>query len=135
MSALVRLLYPSPPASRSAPRIIGWWERRRLQFNLVVGATGIVSLLAINIISLLPPDIGPARIPPGAIVVYAVLANMFYTAGWGFELAFNAWWGDDPPAIGPILFRQGLIFSVGLTLLPVGLAGLVWMMQLFRWLT
>jgi hypothetical protein len=114
MSALVRLLYPPPATSRSAAPIIGWWERRRLQFNLVIGATGVLSLLAINFITLLPPNFSRASIPLGAVIVYAVAANMCYTAGWALELAFNAWWKDDPP--------------------PVGLAGFGWFLQLFRWL-
>jgi len=66
----------------------------------------------------MPPLVG--------VLAYAALANFFYTGGWITELAFNAWWGNDPPRIGPILFRQGLIFAVGVTLLPVALAALGW---------
>ena len=33
-------------------------------------------------------------------------------------------WGDQAPRAGPALFRQGVIFSVGLTLFPIALVGL-----------
>jgi hypothetical protein len=35
--------------------------------------------------------------------------------------------GLRAPAIGPVLFRYGFVFSVGLTVLPVLLAGLGWL--------
>jgi hypothetical protein len=127
VSALVRLLYPLPPTSRAPAAIIAWWERRRLRFNLIVGAAGVVSITVANLIFLVPPAsrlLGPP--PLLAIVAYGALANLCYTAGWASELAFNAWWRDDPPPVGPVLFRQGLIFSVGLTLLPIAFAAITW---------
>ncbi len=133
MSALVRLLYPVPAPSRSAAAIIGWWERRRLRFNLIVGAAGFFSIGIINLVLALPPNPELAGIPLGPAVVFGVLANVCYTAGWATELTFNAWWRKDPPAIGPVLFRQGLIFSVGLALLPVALAGAAWALKFARW--
>jgi hypothetical protein len=132
MTALVRLLYPAPPTSRRASAVIGWWERRRLRYNLVVGGAGALTLAGISLIGLMPPYSHGLLVPPGAILVYGVLANIFYTAGWFSELVFNAWWRDSPPAVGPFLFRQGLIFSVGLTLLPVGLAAVDWAFRLLR---
>ena len=35
-------------------------------------------------------------------------------------------WGERCPPVGPALFRQGLAFSVGLTLLPILLASFAW---------
>lgn len=105
-----------------------------MTFNLVVGTTGLLSLGLINLILGLPPLSGQAPgIPILPALAYGMLANLFYSAGWGIELLFNAWWRKDPPDIGPILFRQGVIFSVGLTLLPVALAGFVWAAGLVRW--
>lgn len=133
MSALVRLLYPLPTRSRSPAAIIGWWERRRLAFNLMVGAAGLLSIGVMNLILALPPLSRGPGIPFLPAVVFGVLANLCYSAGWGAEIAFNAWWREDPPAVGPVLFRQGLIFSIGLTLLPVVLASLEWAARLVRW--
>lgn len=133
MSALVRLLYPVPASSRSAGAVIGWWERRRLRFNLVVGGTGLFSIGVVNLILALPPNPEFAGLPLGPALVFGLLANVCYTAGWAIELSFNAWWRKDPPAIGPVLFRQGLIFSVGLALLPVAIAGAVWAVKFAAW--
>ena len=132
MSALVRLLYPVPALSRSPGAVVGWWEHRRLTYNLVVGGTGLVSLVAVNLLQLLPPPEFRFGVPFGAVVAFGVLANVFYTGGWAAELLFNAWWRHDPPPVGPILFRQGLIFSVGLALLPIGMAGLGWLVRLLK---
>lgn len=129
MSALVRLLYP--PTSRSPAAVIAWWERRRLRFNLIVGATGLLTVTAVNILFLLPPGSRLPGLPPAiGVVIYAGLANLCYTGGWVTELAFNAWWREDPPPVGPILFRQGLIFAVGVTLLPIALAAAGWGVRL-----
>ena len=130
MSSLVRLLYPPPVVSRSAPAIVTWWERRRLRFNLIVGGTGLFTLLSVDLFGWLPPSPHPFGAPLGGVIAYAILANLFYTAGWAFEIAFNVWWKDDPPAVGPFLFRQGLLFSIGLTLLPIGLAAVEWLARI-----
>ncbi len=134
MSPLVRLLYPLAARSRTPVAVIGWWERRRVTFNLVVGTSGLFSLGLVNMILGLPPLSGPVPgIPILPALAYGILANVLYSAGWGTELLFNAWWRKDPPEIGPVLFRQGLIFSVGLTLLPVAMAGLAWAAGFARW--
>jgi hypothetical protein len=57
---LADFLY-APPAPRTVPGIIRWWESRRLKYNLIVGGTGVFSLTAIRVISSLPPD--PLHIP------------------------------------------------------------------------
>jgi hypothetical protein len=132
VSALVRLLYPAPVWSRSPGAVIRWWERKRLTYNIVVGTAGLSTLLVVNALGLLPPGPRFAVVPLPAIIVFGVLANVFYTAGSVVEVVFNAWWKDDPPQIGPILFRQGLIFSVGLALLPIGIAAVDWVFRLAK---
>ncbi|MBL8985315.1 MAG: hypothetical protein JNJ80_03525 [Gemmatimonadetes bacterium] len=134
MSALVRLLYPPPTTSRHPTSVIAWWERRRLAFNLIVGGTGILTLMVANLFAWLPPDRGAGLPPLFAAVVYGVAANLFYTSGWMFEVLFNAWWKDDPPRIGPVLFRQGLLFSIGLTLLPTAFVALDYGFRVLRWI-
>ena len=76
----------------------------------------------------LPPPLGvgapPLRLLLGGAVVYGVLANLCYCLGPLTELAIYRLWGEDAPRAGPVLFRQGLAFSVGLTLFPIALTGL-----------
>jgi hypothetical protein len=134
VSALTRLLFPAPAEVRSTGAIFRWWESRRLTFNLVVGATGVVTLGAMKLIALTPPlSMNLPVFWPG-IVAYGVFANLFYSLGFATEAAMQRAWHEETPRVGPALFRQGLVFSVGLTLFPVALMGINWSFQLLRWI-
>jgi hypothetical protein len=128
MSQLVEVLYPLPDRRRTALSSLHWWESRRLLFNRVVGATGLVTLACASVFFAAVGEFSLAALIT-ASVVYGVAANACYTLGWAAELAARAAWGRHAPDVGPLLFRQGLIFSVGLTLLPVLLMALVGVLQ------
>lgn len=132
MSALTRFLYPLP-ATRSVGSIIRWWESRRLAYNLAVGSAGVVTLTAVTAFGLLPPGSHGLLPPPGLVLVYGALANLCYTAGWVIEASAHAIFRDELLPFGPPLFRQGLLFSVGLTLLPIVMGALEWGVRLLRW--
>lgn len=128
MTSLVDRLYPLPDVRRTPLSLLRWWESRRLFYNRVVGTTGLVTLAGFSLFFALPPHSSP---PPAEFllvgtVAYALMANACYSLGWLAELAARAVWGREAPEIGPVLFRQGLIFSVGLTLLPLPVAALLW---------
>jgi hypothetical protein len=53
VTALTRFFFDAVYAPRSAWSVVGWWERRRSTYNLVVGAAGLVTLTAVNLFSLL----------------------------------------------------------------------------------
>ena len=55
------------------------------------------------------------------ITAYAIAANVCYSLGAPAELLLERWLGRQTYAIGPALFRYGLIYSVGLTLFPLAL--------------
>jgi hypothetical protein len=135
MSALTRLLFPAPAEVRSTASIFRWWESRRLTFNVIVGGTGLITLSVIKAIMMLPPlsSHGTVFFWPG-IVAYGVFANLFYSLGFVTEAAMQRAWHDDTPRVGPALFRQGLTFSVGLTLFPIALMGIGYGFQLLRWI-
>jgi hypothetical protein len=133
MTALTRFLYPVP-ARRSIGQIIIWWERRRLAFNLVVGATGIVSYGFAAALAALPPIKHDGGIPLVAVLVYGILANLCYTLGWMIEGGAHLAWRDDIKPSGPVLFRQGLLFAVGLTCLPMAVAVFDWGIRFLRFL-
>ena len=126
MALLARLLFPVPASTRTLPSIVGWWERRRLVYNVAVGAAGTVSLAAVNLLSALPPSPHPFGVPVGLIVVYGGLANLMYCSGWLVEAGFQRMWKEEVPQVGPVLYRYGLVFSVGLSLLPVVLGAIDW---------
>ena len=132
MSQLVEVLYPLPDVRRTPLSQLRWWESRRLFYNKVVGTAGVATLAGVSIISLLPPHPVPVGVPEMAIgaAVYGILANGCYSLGWLLEMLACRVWGRKAPDLGPLLFRQGLIFSVGLTLLPLLLAALLWVARI-----
>jgi hypothetical protein len=130
MSALTRILFPLPDYRRTPWSLLRWWESRRLTYNVAVGGAGLVTLGFLVLFSVLPPGLpGPVFVWRG-VVVYAVVANLGYCLGWAAELAMRALWKEQAPDAGPALFRQGLAFAVGLTLLPIPMMGLTWLMRL-----
>lgn len=108
--------------------MLKWWEARRPAYNLIVGAAGCATIALTSLTLALPaPFRGvtpPFSVLLGVAAVYAVLANLCYFFGPLTEIAMYRLWGDEAPRAGPVLFRQGLIFSVGLTLFPVALTGI-----------
>jgi hypothetical protein len=133
MSALTEFLFAAP-AARKAGAILRWWEKRRLTFNLMVGAAGLFSLAFMQVVTRLPPH---AHRPPTSevvpvIVVFGVLANFCYLLGPTVEIALDRVWGRSVLPTGPTLFRMGLTFSVGLALLPTLIVCLDWGFRVMR---
>ena len=127
------VLFPPADQRRTTFSLLTWWESRRLTFNAIVGGTGLFTLLVVYIISFIPPS---ARMPLDwrPIAVYAVLANICYSFGWAIEALAQRIWGEKCPRFGPALFRQGLAFAVGLTLLPILLMSFTWVVRSLVWL-
>ena len=132
MSALTRVLFPAPAEVRNTGGILRWWESRRLTFNVVVGGAGLVTLAAMKVIALLPPLSMSMPIFWPGVLAYGVLANLFYSLGFMTEAVMQRAWREDTPRVGPPLFRQGLIFSVGLTLLPIAMFGIAKTVMLLK---
>lgn len=130
MSALTRILFPLPDYWRTPWTLLRWWESRRFTYNVAVGAAGLVTLGVIGVVSRLPPQPSGPGFDWRGVVVYGVLANLCYSLGWLTEVAMRALWGEEAPYAGPALFRQGLSFAVGLTLLPIPLICLSWVARL-----
>ena len=128
-SALGRLLYPAP-AERRTGAIIGWWERRRLPYNLILGGAGALSLGVVNVVAALPPFGQTAGVPWFGVVVYGLLANLCYSLGPAVELGLEKVWGGRILPAGPLLFRAGLTFAVGLTLLPIILVTIAYLLRI-----
>ena len=122
-------LFRREPAELTSWQILFWWEARRLPFNLIVGAAGVVTfavMLACAIvcervigIPIGMPD--PPILVPFAIAVYAFAANVCYTGGWIAELIALEVWGERARPLGEIAFGLGVMFSALLTLLPAAL--------------
>lgn len=133
MSLLVNLLYPPANYRRSVLSTIAWWESKRVRYNVAVGATGFFTLGIVKLIALLPPGV-PARFGWQPIVAYALLANVAYSFGAPLEIGLKRFMKDERMLVGPALFRQGLAFSVGLTLLPIAVVSIGWVVRVGAWL-
>jgi hypothetical protein len=131
MTAVEKYFFTPLYYPRSAWSVLSWWEARRPVFNLCVGAAGLMTLATLEFLSALPPHRVDFGVPWRPVVVYAVLANIGYTLGPIADLVLRRQLGERAPAVGPVLLRYGFAFSLGLTLLPIGLGGLIWLIRLF----
>ncbi len=109
--------------------IVRWWEARRLTYNLLVGLTGILSVILtvfVGSMAVKPGD--DFEEPMGLLffsIVFAVTANVCYTSGWIVDLVR---YRGEPSRK---LFRVGLIFSIVLALLPALWAVCAWLFTLY----
>ena len=115
----------------SARDAIGWWEARRIPFNLIVGTVGILTCMVVGVVGLGAellfnsefgiPD--PPLFALFGIILYGILANVFFTGGWVAELFVRRIWPREADRFATLSFSLGLIFSVMLTLAPAVLVG------------
>jgi hypothetical protein len=116
VTSITEFLFPAP-ASRATGAIIRWWEKRRLVYNLAVGAAGSVSFVVMSIVdSILEGD--PHLVPWPFVVLFGLGANLMYCLGPALEILIDKVWGRTVLPAGPSLYRMGLTFSVGLALFP-----------------
>jgi len=130
MTAVEKYLFTPLYYPESTGAVLRWWEARRPFFNICVGAAGLLSLATISLIAHLLPLGGPFPVSWRVVILYAVMANLAYLLGPAADLALRGVLGDRAPAVGPVLFRYGLVFSIGLSLLPIPLAVLGWLISL-----
>lgn len=115
-----RYLFSPLYAPRSAWAVLGWWERRRLLYNIVVGTAGLATTATAAMVGLLVP--GSGLLGPQLLmgpIVYGIAANLFYSLGAPVDLLLRRWLRHDAGPVAQALFRYGLGFAVGLTLLPI----------------
>ena len=118
---------------------IGWWEARRVPWNLIVGCAGLVTCTSVFIYAiaadiLFGKDIGlpdPPIFGVFMVLFYAIGANVCYTGGWICELLVAKLWPQEADQFARRSFAAGLIFSVFVTLIPgvlmlvMGILGLI----------
>jgi hypothetical protein len=129
MRALTEFLFPAP-ARRTTGAVIGWWERRRLAYNLWVGGAGLISLGTTYLVAALPPGGVVLPFPWLPIVIFGGMANVCYLLGPTVELLIDRLWGRAVLPTGPALFRMGLTFSVGLALFPALIMTIGWVIRI-----
>jgi hypothetical protein len=109
---------------------IQWWEVRRIPFNLVLAALGLVTVLVIEVVgsTLAKPSedaVEPALLFVG-VVLYGIGANMAYTLGWITELLWSAGDTNKAEVLRARVFLIGLLGSSIVTVFPAVLASVIW---------
>jgi len=115
----------------SAREAIGWWEARRVPFNLIVGITGIITCIVVSVVGLgaeilFQSEFGLPDPPLFAligVVIYGLLANVCFTGGWILELIVRKAWPQEADRFATLSLSLGVIFSVLLTLAPAIVVG------------
>ena len=109
----------------TAKDVIGWWESRRIPFNLIVGIAGVITCICagavLGVAAILDPrnlDVGSPILGPILIALYAILANICYTGGWIAELIIRKLWPHEAERFAQSSFFLGVVLSVLLTLAP-----------------
>jgi len=105
---------------------VGWWEARRVPYNVIVGAVGLVSAAVMVGVAFACERRGGAAIglpdsplfAIAGVLLYGIIANVCYTGGWITELLVARFWRADRSRFGPIAFTLGTGFSVFATLVP-----------------
>jgi NADH:ubiquinone oxidoreductase subunit 5 (subunit L)/multisubunit Na+/H+ antiporter MnhA subunit len=124
-------IFSVPEGGRSASDIIRWWELRRIPYNLLVGITGLCSLLLfyffISRTNALKP--GEDAIEPMALVAAPVIMNLCYTAGWIVEVFLGKPQSEDGRVLGPRLLKVGLKSSLVVVALPTAFWAGYWLLQ------
>jgi len=105
------------PRPDGAVETFCWWEARRVQYNLVVGATGLFTMAVVQLCGF-----GSAGGFIFAALSYGMMANICYSSGWLSDLLARHYWKEKAEHFGPILYCQGVAFSVLLTLVPAAMA-------------
>jgi hypothetical protein len=120
----------------STREIVVWWEIRRIPYNLTLLAVGLASVFAIEWIGGRIVPVGEDFVEPlgllFGVIAYAILANVCYSLGWITELIWKSGDASERLAIRRRLFRNGFLFSVGLTGLPAALMLLLWAASGFK---
>ena len=120
----LRKLLFEPTLVRSPLSVIRWWESRRPLYNLAVGVTGL-GVLGYSVGLELLLGNGLLEVPLIGVVAYGIAANVCYTLGPAAEMTIEKFLKRPVYGLGPALFRYGLVFSLGLTLLPAAMITIV----------
>ena len=120
----IRWLFAAPPEPVTTLRVIGWWELRRIPFNVIVGGFGILAFIvfadSIYSAGVLQP--GEDAVEPFVLLLTPVAANICYTAGWLVDAPLRFVYPSLRAGFTLFLFRLGLSFS----LLVISLPAVIW---------
>jgi hypothetical protein len=91
-------------------------------YNVAVGVAGAMSAASLMVAKLIVDPEHFEFVPWQAVLAYALIANVAYSAGPVVDSYICRRWGAQYVSIGPALFRYGFVFAVGVTLIPIPVA-------------
>lgn len=125
MKPIFSWLFKVPDGDRSILSVVGWWEIRRIPYNILIGLFGLVCLLIFYLFiqSSGHLQVGEDAVEPTALFIAPILINFAYTAGWVIELISRGLFREQSRLIGPTLLKAGIVFSMFMVSLPAGIWG------------
>jgi len=130
----IRWLFATPSEPVTALRVIGWWELRRIPYNIIVGAFGILCLIiffvSIEATGHLQP--GEDAVEPMALCLAPFAVNFCYTAGWLLDAPLRLLRPSLSARLTPLLFALGVGFSLCVVSLPAVFWGGYRLLQLLH---
>ena len=100
--------------------MVAWWEVRRIPFNIIIGAYGVVCVLvffwAFATSGQLQP--GEDAVEPLALIAAPFGINLLDTLGWLVEIPARVLKPSLSPRFGPLLLTLGLGLGLSLISLP-----------------
>ncbi|MBC8138879.1 MAG: hypothetical protein H8F28_23620 [Fibrella sp.] len=119
-------LFFIPHESRTNGEIVRWWEKRRLAYNGIVGAFGIVTVVVVG--CSVPSNAAWGGILAGSAVI-GVAANICYCAGWIVEIFLQRYFVRHRRyRVGRVLMNIGLSFSLFVVVTPGFITALLLML-------
>ena len=116
---LKKLFIVNTEDNRPWYKVLLWWEFRRLLYNFLLIVLGFIAL---TILSFIVKDLWTFFSPPifffmwtGAFII---LANVFYTSGWIFQLITRKSNNRFIQKATPRIFLYGIAFSFLIQLIP-----------------
>lgn len=124
-----------PPCGRRSFWSVGlWWEAWRIPYNLVLllGIVVSVTLFMAGILNSTTLAPGEDAVEPLALMFGVpfgiIMANVCYCIGPVVEFVVNRIWAKGSGRLGLVLLILGMLFSLGLVLLPGCFGMLVWIL-------
>jgi hypothetical protein len=110
---------------RNAFHIIFWWELRRILYNIIALAGGIISLSLMSAIVNVSPS--EDLVEPFAIIGFGILCNIGYSLGWITELFIKR-----NSTYAPKMFKIGMLFTLVFIFLPLVIHVFLWIFRGFK---
>jgi hypothetical protein len=123
MKRAFKWLFSGPTQPTTAWRVIFWWEARRIPFNVIVGAYGLLCLVVFFWAITTSGHLGPGEdaVEPLALLAAPFGINALYTLGWLVEVPSRFLVRNLSPRFGPVLLAFGLALGLFLITVPAGL--------------